>query len=182
MSTPESPNHVPPVPRYGEYAPVAPVQQETPGQPAFQPPAYQQHPQSGQSYYAQPGAERPRRTADMVISIVLLVIGFFSVLVAILNAFTISLQMEAIYEDYGIDGQYEAGAGGAIATAVIIISHLVLYVLAVVFTIVLIRKRRISFWLPLSAGVLASIIFIGTFVALILADPALVEVLSNPPA
>ena len=170
MSTPENPNHVPPVPRYGEYAPVQPAQPAAPLQPYGAP-----------SYYAPPSDQRPPRTADMVVSIVLLAIGFFSVLIAVLNAFTIGIQMQTIYEDYGIDGEYQPGAGGAIATAVIILSHLVLYVIAVIFTIVLIRKRRISWWLPLSAGVLASVIFIGTFVALILADPALVEVLTNQP-
>ena len=168
MSTPENPNHVPPVPRYGEYAPVQPAQPAAPLQPYGAP-----------SYYAPPSGQRPPRTADMVVSIVLLVIGFFSVLIAVLNAFTIGMQMQTIYEDYGIEGEYQPGAGGAIATAVIILSHLVLYVIAVIFTIVLIRKRRISWWLPLSAGVLASVIFIGTFVALILADPALVDVLTN---
>lgn len=168
MSTPESPKHVPPVPRYGEYAPVQPVQPPAPQQPYGAP-----------SYYAPPSGERPPRTADMVVSIVLLVIGFFSVLIAVLNAFTITYQMEQIYSQYGVDGEYQPGAGAAIATAVIILSHIVLYTLAVIFTIVLIRKRRISWWLPLSAGVLASVIFIGTFVALIVADPALLDVLTS---
>ncbi len=168
MSTPENPNgHVPPVPRYGEYAPVPPVQ----------PSAAPLTPYGAPSYYAPRNDQRPPRTADTVISIVLLGIGFFSVLIAILNAFTINYQMDAIYEQYGVDGSYEPGAGAAIAMAVIILSHIVLYVLAVVFTIVLIRKRRISFWLPLSAGALASVIFIGTFVALIFADPTLLDVL-----
>ncbi len=163
MSTPESPNHVPPVPRYGEYAPVTPNQPPAPLQPYGAP-----------SYYA-PTGERPPRTADMVVSIVLLGIGFISVLIAILNAFTITYQMDEIYSQYGIEGQYEPGAGAAIATAVIILSHLVLYVLAVVFTILLIRKRRISWWLPLSAGALASVIFMGTFVALVFSDSALLD-------
>lgn len=189
MSTPENPNnHVPPVPRYGEYAPVPPLQPANPAAPAYQPPpviqqpAYQQQPYAAPGYYTQPGGERPPRTADMIVSIVLLVIGFFAMLIAILNAFTVTMQMEAIYSDYGVEGDYEPGAAAAVATAVIIISHLVLYALAVIFTIVLIRKRRISFWLPLSAGVLASIIFVGAFVALIVADPALLDVLTNPPA
>ena len=167
MST-ENPNgHLPPVPRYGEYAPVPPVQ----------PAAAPLQPYGAPSYYAQQDGPRPPRTADMIVSIVLLGIGFFSLLIAILNAFTINYQMDAIYEQYGVDGAYEPGASGAIASAVIIISHLVLYTLAVVFTIVLIRKHRVSFWLPLTAGALASVIFIGTFVALIFADPTLLDVL-----
>jgi len=141
-----------------------------------------QQPYGAPSYYAPATGERPPRTADMIVSIVLLVIGFISVLLAVLNAFTITFQMEELYSQYGVDGEYQPGAGAAIAAAVIIISHLVLYALAVTFTIVLIRKRRISWWLPLSAGVLASIIFIGTFMALIIADSTLFEALMNTPA
>jgi hypothetical protein len=172
MSTPEPPHSdLPPVPRYGEYAPVPPA-----GAPQ---PAFQAQPYGSPAYYAPQTGERPPRTADMIVSIVLLVIGFFSVLVAVLNAFTISTQMQVLYEDYGVDGTYRPGAGVAIAAAVLIISHLVLYVLALVLTITLIRKHRISFWLPLTAGAIASIIFFVTFVVLIFADPALTEVLMN---
>jgi len=168
MSTPETPNsHLPPVPRYGEYAPpghVPPV--EAPQPYVAQGP--------GPAYYAQPG-ERPRRTWDLVLSIVLLVIGVFGVLIAIVNAFTIDTQMEQLYAQYGVAGEYSSGPSAAIAQAVIVVSHLVLYVLAAVLTAVLLRKRRIAFWLPLSIGALAAIIFMVTLVVLALTDPVLFD-------
>jgi hypothetical protein len=142
-------------------------------------PAFAVQPYGSPAYYAPSNGERPPRTADMIVSIVLLVIGFFAVLVALLNAFTIPMQMQTLYDDYEVSGSYRAGAGVAIAAAVLIISHVVLYALALVLTIVLIRRHRISFWLPLTAGAIASVIFFGTFVALIFADPVLTEVLTN---
>lgn len=181
MSTPEVPKHVPPVPRYGEYAPVAPAQPENSGPPAPQAPVYQpmgqhyQPPAYGNQGYYPPNGARPLRTGDMIASVILLVIGGFAVLYAVLNAFTMNMQMEALYAQYGIDAAYEPGPASAVASAVIIISHLVLYALAVIFTITLIRKRRMSFWLPLSIGAVASIIFIATILVLAFSDPLLFE-------
>jgi hypothetical protein len=134
-----------------------------------------QQPYAAAGYYPAPSGERPPRTADMIVSVVLLVIGFFGVAIAILNALTITVQMQQVYEQYGVEGDYEAGPSGAIASAVIIISHVALYALAVIVTIGLIRKRRISFWMPLSAGVVAFVIMIVTFMVLAFADPALVD-------
>ena len=191
MSTPETPNQLPPVPRYGEYAPpgtVPPPYSAEPAasQPPFAPPAqpapYYAQPAQPAAYYAQPPTERPRRTWDLVLSVILLVIGFFGVLFAILNALTIDMQMVELYKQYGASGSYEPGASAAIVQAVIIISHIVLYAVAAIFTIVLIRKRRVAFWLPLSIGALAGIVFFGAFMALILADPNLLEVITQQSA
>jgi len=165
MSTPETPNaHVPPVPRYGEYA-----------NPGFTPPAYEAQPTPPAPYYAPPTAERPRRTWDLVLSIVLLVFGLFGVLLAVFNAATLDYQLEDLYEQYGVGGQYEPGAGSAIAQAVIVVSHVLLYVVAILVTLLLIRKNRVSFWVPLSFGALAFIVFIVTLMVLVLSDPVLFD-------
>ena len=165
MSTPETPNpHVPPVPRAGEDA-----------NPGYTPPANVTPPTPPAPDYAPPVAERPRRTWDLVLSIVLLVFGLFGVLLAIFNAATLDYQMQDLYEQYGVSGQYEPGAGGAIAQAVIVVSHVLLYVVAILVTLLLIRKNRVSFWVPLSIGALAFIVFIVTLMVLVLSDPALFD-------
>ena len=187
---PIPPVAAPPVPRYGEYAspehaaaavqqPTAPVYQQPTypaqayGQQPYGQPAYGQQP-----YYGQvPPGQRPLRVGDVIVSVILLVVGFFSVLITILSSFTLNDQMEVLYEDYGITESYSAGAGGAIAAAVLIISHVLLFALAVIFTIPLIRRRRLSFWVPLVAGAIASVVFFATFVVLIMADPNLMNVI-----
>lgn len=168
MSTPETPNpHVPPVPRYGEYA-----------SPGHTPPPYTAQPvppTQPAPYYVQPGAPRPRRVWDLVLSIVLLVLGLFGVLLAIFNAATLDYQMEDLYEQYGVGGQYEPGAGSAIAQAVLIVSHVLLYAVAILVTALLLRKNRVSFWVPLSFGALAFIVFLVTLMVLVLSDPVLFD-------
>jgi hypothetical protein len=52
------------------------------------------------------------------------------------------------------------------------VSHVVLYLLALGITIPLLVKRRIAFWVPLSAGVLALVIYIAVVAAAILSNPA----------
>lgn len=177
------PKHVPPVPQYGEYAPVTPAQPSYPAPAAPQPPeyvpmaSYRQPGYAQQGYgmqgYYDPNAPRPLRTGDMIASVILLVLGGIGVLYALLNALTMNIQMEAIYDQYGVD--YAPGAGTAIASAVLVISHLVLYAIAVIVTVTLIRKRRISFWLPLTLGAIASIIFVATILVLAFSDPALLD-------
>ena len=96
-------------------------------------------------------------------------------MLAIFNAATIDYQLEDLYEQYGVGGQYKPGAGSAIAQAVIIVSHVLLYVVAILITALLIRKNRVSFWVPLSIGALAFIVFIVTLMVLVLSDPVLFD-------
>ncbi len=191
---PIPPVAAPPVPRYGEYASpehAAAATQPPAAQPVYQQPSYPQQqpgyaqqqpygqPAYGQQpYYGQvPPGQRPLRVGDVVVSVILLVIGFFSVLITVLSSFTLDSQMEVLYEDYGITEAYSPGAGTAIASAVLIISHLVLFALAVILTIPLIRRRKLSFWVPLVAGAIASVVFFATFVVLVMADSNLMDVI-----
>jgi hypothetical protein len=197
---PIPPAAVPPVPRYGEYASpehaAAAVQQ--PSAPVYQQPTYPAQPYGQQAYgqqpygqqpYGQPAygqqpyygqvapGQRPLRIGDVIVSVILLVVGFFSVLLTVLSSFSINEQMEVLYQDYGISESYNAGTGAAIAAAVLIISHILLFALAVIFTIPLIRRRRLSFWVPLVAGAIASVVFFATFIVLVMADPNLMDVI-----
>jgi phosphoglycerol transferase MdoB-like AlkP superfamily enzyme len=155
------------VPRYGEYA-----------NPGYTPPAYTAQPVAPAQpapYDVQPGAPRPRRIWDIVLSSVLLFIGLFGVLLAVFNAATIDFQLEELYSEYGASGQYEPGAGSAIAQAVIIVSHVLLYAVAILVTVLLIRKNKVSFWVPLTIGAIAFIVFMVTLLVLVLSDPVLLD-------
>jgi len=174
MSTPDSnPPQLPPIPVYGEYA--SPAQAPFPPQQQPYAPQYGQHP-----YYApQYGTKPPLRTADMIISIVLLAFGFFGALSGIGMAFQLEYAMQVQHDDYGL-GAYEATSVVVGAQAAIIASHLLLLLISTPLTIVLILKRKISFWLPLTAGVLAAIVFWIALIVVIVADPALMEALQTP--
>ena len=54
---------------------------------------------------------------------------------------------------------------------VLVVSHVVLYLVALGVSILLLITRKIAFWVPLTAGVIAAIIFWSTLVGIMMSDP-----------
>ncbi len=142
---------------------------------AAQPQAYPQ-PGYGQPVYGQPGFGAPvapkRRTWDVVLTIALLVLGLGGALLGAFYGvlFSDPTLLDEAFRQQGFNGFHgEVGA----APLILILSHVVLYLLAVGLSILLLVKRKIAFYVPLSAGVLAAIIFWGTLMALVMSDPNL---------
>ena len=171
-----------PRPQYGEYAPEGwtwqPPAGETTSDPAPQlptPPA----PRSARAPSAPSvDGKRPDRPADRAVTILLLVVGVLGVWLAIgvLQAMPESIQL--LHTQEGIE-PYTPGPEipGLILTGSIV--QIVIWVIAAVGSIALMRARRPSFWLPLAAGVIAAIaLFVFTAIALS-GDPALIEQLTT---
>ncbi|MEO8262143.1 MAG: DUF6264 family protein [Pseudolysinimonas sp.] len=165
MSEPSQPTP-PPVPQYGEYAPAGYVPpQPNPSQPSApaSPVAYPMHPAP---------AGRRRKTWDLVLTIVLLVLGLFGVLIALAYA---ALFSDPALIDQGLQQQGMGGFNGTIGAqpTVIVVSHVLLYLGAVGGSIPLLLSKRVAFWVPLGAGVVAAIIFWIALTSILASDPAL---------
>ncbi|CAN5418545.1 hypothetical protein BH09ACT4_BH09ACT4_14850 [soil metagenome] len=158
-----------PVPQYGEYAPAGYVA-PTPAQPMqpVQPYGAASYP----AYPAQPGVRR-RKGWDLVLTIILLVVGLFGMLIGLAYAAIFS---DPVLLDQGMQQQGLTGFNGTVGIApqVIVISHVALYLLAVGGSIPLLIGKRVAFWVPLAAGVIAAIIFWSALVSVLLSDPAFV--------
>lgn len=155
---PAAPQPAPPQqPRYGEYAPPGYVP------PGYVPPA---------AIAPVEPAGRRRRTWDVVLTSVLLVVGLFGMGLGLLYAAALGdpALLDATFESLGLDGF--AGDVGA-APVILGASHVVLYVAAVAIAIPLLVSKRIAFWAPLAAGVIAAIIFWATWLSVIMSDPNL---------
>ena len=159
----------PDVPQYGEYAPVgasnpygvpgypaatappiAPTVPGASGVPAYGMPAF------GAPAYAPP--VRKRRTWDVVLTSILLVLGLIGLSLGLLYAwaFTNPDILQGALAQQGLSGTLTPGA----APAVITISHIVLYLLALGLSIpLLIQGKVVVFWIPLVIGVVAAAIF-----------------------
>lgn len=162
MSTPENER---PRPQYGEYAPTPPA-----------PPTYEPVPPV--SATPVPAADAPpARRADRVISIALLMLSVFITYITVNMAVSLSTFMTQYYATFGL----EFGGNDAlpIAQAVIIVSHLVLFVVSVLVTINRLSKHKLSFWVPLSAGVIAGLFWWGTMFALVFSDPVLIDAIQR---
>ena len=84
--------------------------------------------------------------------------------------------LDEVFRQQGFSGfSGDSGSGGAI----IAISHVVLYLVAVGLSILLLVKKKIAFYVPLAAGVIAAVIFWGTLIAIVSSDPALLTEYSN---
>jgi hypothetical protein len=157
---------LPPVPRYGEYAPGYGPGAQRPATPP---------PPAASSW---PAAQQPKpRGGDRTASVLLLVVGFFASMIAIANALTLGQQMQLVYDEYGVEAAYQSGPAEATAAGVIIVSHIVLYGITLFATLALMRAGRRAFWLPLVAGVVAVLIVIVTITVFMVNDPNLMRVL-----
>ena len=174
LSRPADPQAVPEpqrpdVPRYGEYAAPAPANPYgVPGYPAGTVPVPPAAPGVPGAYAPPP---RKRRTWDVVLTSILLVLGLFGMGAGLVYA--------AIFADPGLLDQTmkTSGLGGfsgnaGSGPAVLVISHVVLYLLALGLSIpLLIRGKIVVFWIPLTIGVVAAIIFWSVGISVFLSDP-----------
>jgi hypothetical protein len=148
-------------------------QQAQPGVPAQGYPAGT-YPQAAQPVYGQPGfggtPVAKRRTWDVVLTIILLVLGLGGMLLGVLYGVIFSSPelLDDTFRQQGLGGF--DGDIGAIPL-VLIVSHVVLYLVAAGLSILLLVKKKIAFYVPLIAGVVAAVIFWGAMFALIMSDP-----------
>jgi hypothetical protein len=162
-----------------------PQQQGYPQQPGYSQPSYSQpgYPQQGYPQaaypqvapvYGQPGfGSTPapkRRTWDVVLTIILLVLGLGGTLLGVLYGIIFSSPelIDDAFRQQGLGGfDGEVGA----TPLVLILSHVVLYLVAAGLSILLLVKKKIAFYIPLIAGVVAAVIFWAALIMLMLSDP-----------
>ncbi len=100
-----------------------------------------------------------RRTWDLVLTIILFVMAVIGAGLGIIYGViflnpALVLSRCSRQQGYGFPTIATEAPG-----ATIVISHLVLFVLGVGLGILLLVKKKIAFWAPLAAGVIAAIIF-----------------------
>lgn len=162
-----------------------PQQQGYPQQPSYSQPGHPQqgYPQQGYPQaaypqvapvYGQPGfGSTPapkRRTWDVVLTIILLVLGLGGTLLGVLYGIIFSSPelIDDAFRQQGLGGfDGEVGA----TPLVLIVSHVVLYLVAAGLSILLLVKKKIAFYIPLIAGVVAAVIFWAALIMLMLSDP-----------
>ena len=133
-------------------APPAAPPVAQPAAPAYGVPAY------GAPVYGAPVAPTGRRTWDLVLTIILFVMAVIGASLGIFYGVIFLnpalLQQVLSQQGYGFPAIATEAPG-----ATIIISHLLLFVVGVGLGIFLLIKKKIAFWAPLGAGVIAAIVF-----------------------
>jgi hypothetical protein len=180
MSEPTSaPDQTPEVPKAPSFTYDTPAAAATPSNPP--PPSGDRMP----DYAAAPGYGTPaygdglpavkrRRTWDLVLTVILLVVGLFGMGIGLFYAWAFSdpaLLDQALGQGGlgGFDGTVGAGP------TIIVVSHVALYLVALGVSILLLVKNKIAFWVPLSAGVIAAIVFWAVLISIVVSDPDLIS-------
>lgn len=155
-----------PKPRWGEYADPARLD-------SYPPPTAPLPPEP-----AATDEPRPRRSRDVIITTALLLLGVWDVVAAwsqyqnLGGALREVFELQGLGEFTSIEYANETGSWINIARAGIL-------VLAIVGSLLLIARGRLSFWVPLTGAVLAGIVVFALVTAVVLSDPAWVEFLEQ---
>jgi uncharacterized membrane protein YqgA involved in biofilm formation len=158
-----------PEPRYGQYAPVPLV-------PAV-PPVVDQQPTPA----TPPTAERQRRTWDVVLTTALLLIGVYDVASSSSVFANLGPELDTLYQQQGF-GHFTSLALASQFGIGLTVARVVLLVAAIVWSLALLRARRLAFWVPLGAGVIAFLAVVACVLVLVVSDPALAQYVASHPS
>lgn len=155
-----------PKPRWGEYADPAPLD-------SYPPPAAPAAPEP-----AATTGPAPHKSRDVIITTALILLGVWDVVAAWSQYQNLGASLRQVFELQGlgeftsIDYANELGGWINIARAGIL-------VVVIVVSLLLIGRRRLSFWVPLAGAVLAGIVVVALVTAVIVSDPAFAEFLAQ---
>jgi hypothetical protein len=145
MSNQEPTGYPVPQPAWGEYAPSGTPAPQPYGGPAWQYPTPPTPP------------ARPRRIWDIVLTSILLVMGLIGTLIACFYAANLGQLVSIATAQRGLTSN---GSSMTVESLAMVISHVVLLLAAAGISIpLLVRGRLVVFWIPLTAGAIAAIVF-----------------------
>ncbi|HEU5222228.1 MAG TPA: DUF6264 family protein [Candidatus Lumbricidophila sp.] len=173
-----------PRPQYGEYAPpgwqppvppqpVAPAAAELPSGPGGPLNGY---PAPWPAAAGQPIAPAAKpRTADRIVSIVLLAFGAVTVLQSA-DFLNLGPQMQAVFERMGLNGFTPPSVAVPVGWALLAFT-VVLYALVLWWSVVRLRARRLTWWVPFVGGVVAGIAQMIGVMVVMFSSPGIDELL-----
>ncbi|MBK0422653.1 hypothetical protein JD292_11280 [Leucobacter sp. CSA2] len=161
----------------------APYRATSPGGPAHQAPQSQpqqaQQPQQPQQPRYAPAQGKPR-TADRVITIILLAIGAFGALNLAASGFAIVQQMHLMGEMIGLEKVTVPEWVGPVGTVAGLVVLLV-YALNVIYSIQRIRANKLAFWVPLVAAGIAFVVIMAVSMIAMASIPDLMQTMNSDP-
>ncbi len=154
-----------------------PYRGQTPGQPAAPRQAQQfQAPAQGMAGY-----QKTPNMADRIVTILLLVFGGFGALQSAFAMMGMSTMFKVMEDAPGVT-ELTPPAWLDLTGKVTGMVLLVLYGLVLVYSIRRLRARKLTFWAPLAAGMLAFIVVVTIVAAAMVQTPELMEIMRDPQA
>jgi hypothetical protein len=166
-----------PAPHYGEYAtPQDQARAIADSQPPL-PPALGGPPAPDSTPSLPPARPKPRRW-DLILTSVLLGYAAVNVVAQLLSGSTLTAVLTQFSRAQGI-GEYTPTALAQNLGTVLNVVTVALFIVTVVVTTWMVRRGRISFWVPLVGGVAATLVALVFVVVLLQGDPAFLSYLDG---
>jgi hypothetical protein len=124
-------------------------------------------------------ARRLARTRDIGFTAALLAIGLFWVIVSIPGMADLPATIQQTYLMQGYTGQYGPVALGTAIGLIVNISQLVLWALTCALSVLVIRRRRRAFYIPLVGGAVSGLLVMVLTIVAMVNDPGLLHYLST---
>ncbi|WP_150308220.1 DUF6264 family protein [Planctomonas psychrotolerans] len=170
-----------PAPRWGEYAPVPPAPAPPVAPTSAGAGTGGAHEAVGAAGAAAPSAgseSRPVRKWDRILTLVLLAFATYSVITGLFTYGNLPAALDQVFAMQGIGRFDDVESARTIGLALNIL-HLSVYALTVWLSYRMLKQNRITFWVPLTAGVVVSFITAVLLVTLVIGDPAFREYVTS---
>lgn len=118
------------------------------------------------------------RGVDRFATIALLALGLYSVLTTVATMTDLAGYLEQTMKAMGM-GSYTATAATGIVAAVVSGVNIVVWIAAAWLSTVSLRAGRLTFWIPLAAGVAVTLITGVCYAVLLMGDPSFIEYLGR---
>jgi hypothetical protein len=124
---------------------------------------------------AQPSARQraTNRGVDRIATLALLALGLYSVLSTLVTMADLAGYLDSTMKQLGI-GSYTATPTTAVIAVVISVVNVVAWLVSAPLSMLSLRAGRISFWIPLTAGVVVTVITAICYAVLLMSDPSFV--------
>lgn len=153
-----------------------------PGQPVAGAPVVADTPRAGdaasRSAGLPPAAAGRRRRWDIILTAGLLGYATINVIAQLLARDTLATIATQFFVSQGIGDYTPTALTASLGTTLNVIT-LALFVITVLVTTWMLRSGRIAFWVPITGGVVATIVALVFVVILLQADPAFVQLLDR---
>ena len=175
-----------PRPQYGEYA-TPQAQAEAMGLPSPAPaapsvpgPAQAEaaHPPAALQSAQPAGAAHRREQTNLIVTVTLLALGLVNVGMSIGSYRDLGATIQTVYDRLGYGTYTSSGLAASLGVVAIVVSVVVWLATAAVSAL-LIRRRRVSWWVPLVGATLLFVAIAVIMTVAVVSDPALMTYLDT---
>lgn len=124
---------------------------------------------------ARPAQARP---GDRIFTLALLALGFLNVVLTVPGLFDLSSTINATFQQMGVGSFTPTPLAHALGIGLAVF-YVAAWIGTLLLTMLRLRTGRVSFWIPLVAGVVVTLVSMIVFLILFLGDPSFVAYMTK---